>query len=231
MCPTAVIFDGGFALAENEEQLFQSLQYGGNLEIKDLLNLEQAYVYACNKHCEREYWRCYGRRIYLPKFKDMIKNPIFLNADLIPYQEPAYRIFAACSPNSVAILDSRDAIIAFTQQIKNFKIKEVSNPDEAQRYLDFQFLKHILPFGAYVQTPIPRCPQIDINTIVTVSFAQWFQNNITPQTIPNDIFNAQFNNFNYQSVTSLQNPDYEKRLLDMVDQPNKTIDSINLNVT
>lgn len=230
MRPTAVIFDGGFALAENEEQLFQSLQYGGKLKIKDLLNLKQAYLYACNEYCKREYWRYYGKRIYLPKIEDMIKNPIFLNADLIPYQEPAYRIFAACSPNSVAILDSRDAVIAFTQQIENFKIKEVSNPYEAQQYLDFQFLKHILPFGAYFQTPIPRCPQIKLNTIVPVSFVQWAQNNITPQTIPNDILNARFNNFNPQSVTSLQNPDYEKRLLDMVEQPNKPIDSINLNV-
>lgn len=222
MCPTAVIFDGGFALAENEGQLFQSLKCGGNLKIKDFSSLEQAYLYACHQHCKRAYWQNYGRRIYLPKFEDIVKNPIFRNADLIPYQEPAYRIFSAFNSHNVAILNNLDAIIAFTQQIQNFKIKEVSNPYTAQQYIDFQFLKYILPFGAYIQTNIPRCPQIPLNTIVPVSFVQWVQDNITPQTIPNDIFNA-------GNVISLQNPDYEKRLLDMVDRPMKTIASINSN--
>ena len=215
----AVIFDGGFALAENENELFQSLKCGGNLKIKDLPDIEQAYLYACDQHCKSEYWKYYGKKIYLPRFEDMINNPIFRNADLIPYQEQAYRIFAAFNSNNVAILDNLDAIISFTQQIKNFKIKEVANPCEAQKYLDFQFLKYILPFGAYFQTPIPRCPQLPLNTIVPVSFVQWVQDNLTPQTIPNDIFNARFNNFYPQNVTLLQNPDYEKRLLDMVDQP------------
>ena len=215
----AVIFDGGFALAENENELFQSLQYGTKIKIRDCVSREQAYYYACSQHVKRGYWQNYSKQIYLPKFEDMIKNPIFRDADLIPYQGQNYRFFAAFNSNNVAILDNLDAIISFTQQIKNFKIKEVANPCEAQKYLDFQFLKYILPFGAYFQTPIPRCPQVPLNTIVPVSFVQWVQDNLTPQTIPNDIFNARFNNFYPQNITLLQNPDYEKRLLDMVDQP------------
>ena len=222
MRTTSIIFDGGFGLAVTTNQLVQAMKYGSNLKLQDFDSEEQAYMCACWEHCEREFRINPYRQPYLPKLVDLLTGQIFYTPTFVPDTTLAYRIFAAVNADCVAILDNLDAIITFTQQVQNFKINELANLYEAQHYIDFQFLKYILPFGAYIKEPIPRCPQIPLNTIVKVQFVQWFQTHITPENIPANILNARTRNISLNPSSNSKNPDYENGLMDLIDTPTKT---------
>lgn len=127
MHTTAIIFDGGFGLAVNSDQLVHAIRYGSHLKLKDFSTVEEAYRYACFKHCQREFYTAPYKQIYLPQLTDMLNGQVFYTPTFVPDATPAYRIFAAVNAYSVAVLNNIDAMIAFTQQIQNFKIKEVSN--------------------------------------------------------------------------------------------------------
>lgn len=228
MHTTAIIFDGGFGLAVNSDQLVHAIRYGSHLKLKDFSTVEEAYMYACFKHCQREFYTAPYKQIYLPKLTDMLNGQVFYTPTFVPDATPAYRIFAAVNAYSVAVLNNIDAMIAFTQQIQNFKIKEVSNLYEAQCYIDFQFLKYILPFGAYIKEPIPRCPQIPLNTIVQLQFVQWVQTHKISENIPANILNARTGNLSLNPSSNAKNSDYENGLLNLIDKAPKTIDLSNL---
>lgn len=173
----AVNFDGGFGVSSNADQIIANTNAGSNLLIRDFVSREQAYFYACQEYVKRELKNSPYRRIFLPRLEDLLTQPIFYTPDLVPcFVAP--RLFAAFSQNFVAILDNIPSLCGFIQQIENFEIREVYSTLEAQRFIEGKFYKTILPFGAYIDSPIPRCPQIPLNMMVQVPFVEWFQKNV-----------------------------------------------------
>ena len=66
-----IVFDGGFALANEEWQIANVASQHSNVEIKEYPTREQAYFYTAYKLIDREYWRAPYRQLPLPKIEDM----------------------------------------------------------------------------------------------------------------------------------------------------------------
>ena len=183
-----IVFDGGFALANEEWQISNVASRHSNVEIKEYSTREQAYFYSAYKLNEREYWRNPYRQFPLPKMEDMCKeNWSFYSPDYVGNFNPPIRFFAAVSKEYVGILDNVDALIGFLNQVPFVEIKECNSIIEAQNHINFIFLRYILPFGAYIEGNINRYTTIPLNTLVPSIFQNWqdmvrLPNGISPQT-------------------------------------------------
>ncbi|MBO4780708.1 MAG: hypothetical protein J5497_08735 [Selenomonadaceae bacterium] len=169
-----IVFDGGFALANEEWQIANVASRHSNVEIVEYHTREQAYFYTAYKLIKREYWRAPYRQLPLPKIEDMCNaNWVFYSPDYVGNFNPPIRFFAAFSKEYVGILDNVEALIGFLAQVPFLEIKECNNIIEAQNYINFSFLKFILPFSAYIPTEIHRYSTIPLNTLVPSIFKNW----------------------------------------------------------
>lgn len=183
-----IVFNGGFALANEEWQIANVANQHSNVEIKEYLTREQAYFYTAYKLIEREYWRVPYRQLPLPKIEDMCNEHwVFYSPDYVGGFNPPIRFFAAVSKEYIGILDNVEALLGFIAQVPFSEIKECNSIIEAQNYINFCFLKYILPFGAYIEGNINRYSAIPLNTLVPSIFKNWqdmvqLPNGISPQT-------------------------------------------------
>ena len=183
-----IVFDGGLALANEEWQIANVASQHSNVEIKEYLTREQAYFYSAYKLNEREYWRNPYRQFPLPKMEDMCNEHwVFYSPDYVGGFNPPIRFFAAVSKEYIGILDNVEALLGFIAQVPFSEIKECNSFIEAQNYINFHFLKYILPFGAYIEGNINRYATIPLNTLVPSIFKNWqdtvrLPNGISPQT-------------------------------------------------
>lgn len=183
-----IIFDGGFALANEEWQIANVASQHSNVEIKEYPTREQAYFYSAYKLNEREYWRNPYRQFPLPKMETMCNEHwVFYAPDYVGGFNPPIRFFAAISKEYIGILDNVETLVGFIIQVSFSEIKECNSIIEAQNYINFSFLKYILPFGAYIEENINRYSAIPLNTLVPSIFKNWqnmvrLPNGISPQT-------------------------------------------------
>lgn len=183
-----IVFNGGFAIANEEWQIANVASQHSNVEIKEYPTREQAYFYTAYKLIEREYWRAPHRQLPLPKMEDMCNEHwVFYSPDYVGGFNPPIRFFAAVSKDFIGILDDIESLISFINQITFFEVREFNSFIEAQNYINFHFLKYILPFGAYIEGNINRYATIPLNTLVPSIFKNWqdtvrLPNGISPQT-------------------------------------------------
>lgn len=183
-----IVFNGGFALANEEWQIANVANQHSNVEIKEYPTREQAYFYTAYKLIEREYWRAPYRQLPLPKMEDMCgENWVFYAPEYVGCFNPPIRFFAAVSKENVGILDNVEALIGFLNQVPFSEAKECNNITEALNHINFSFLKYILPFSAYIPDNISRYSKIQINTLTPTIFKSWqdmikLPNGISPQT-------------------------------------------------
>ena len=202
-----ILFDGGFALANEEWQIANVASQHSNIEIKEYPTREQAYFYTAYKLIKREYWRTPYRQLPLPKIEDMCNEHwVFYSPDYVGGFNPPIRFFTAVSKEYIGILDNVEALLGFIAQVPFSEIKECNSIIEAQNYINFHFLKYILPFGAYIEGNINRYATIPLNTLVPSIFKNWqdmvrLPNGISPQTyLPAPV----------QEFTSITNTDKSK---------------------
>lgn len=183
-----IVFDGGFAIANEEWQIANVASQHSNVEIKEYPTREQAYFCTAYKFIKREYWRAPYRQLALPKIEDMCGDHwVFYMPDYVGGFNPPIRFFAAVSKEYVGILDNVEALIDFLAQVQFLEIKEFTNITEALNHINFYFLKYILPFSAYIPGNINRYSTIQINTLTPTIFKNWqdmikLPNGISPQT-------------------------------------------------
>lgn len=179
-----IIFDGGFALANEEWQISNVASKHSNVEIKEFTTREQAYFYTAYNFIKREYWRAPYRQLPLPKMDDICGDHwVFYTPDYVGYCKFQTRFFAAVSQNYVGILDNIESLIGFLSQVPFSEAKECNSIIEAINHINFSFLKYILPFSAYIQGNINRYSTIQINTITPTIFKDWQDNVHLPNGI------------------------------------------------
>lgn len=179
----AVNFDGGFAVTSNIRQVQEVIGSFTNVEIENFPDTFKAYINACQKYVQKEWHKNPMSIVYLPKLEDLQKTPVFLSPNYI-VSTVSYRIFAAVSLEYVAICDNVKSVVEFIteapalQESKKIEICELGNVDEAQKFIHWKFYQKILPFGAYITSPIPFYSAIPINKLVLVRFKKWWNENI-----------------------------------------------------
>ncbi len=179
----AIIFDGGFALVATCIEVKAIINEESGVEIQGLSSREAAYAYACKKHVEREFWKNPNAQPVLPRLEDMTNLPVFHSRDFIP-QVISQRVFAAMNPTSAGILTSAEAVGEFLGfEPLQTEIREVESIMEAQYFLNYFYLKFILPMAAYITEPIPYCNNIPIDTMIQMPYSEWIRGNcrIIPQ--------------------------------------------------
>ena len=183
-----IVFDGGFALANEEWQIANVARRHSNVEIKGYHTREQAYFYTTYEFIKREYWRSPHRQLPLPKIEDMCNAHWgFYTPDYVGSFNPPIRFFAAVSKDYVGILDNVETLICFLEQVPFSEAKECNNCMEGINHINFSFLKYILPFSAYIPGNISRYSTIQVNTFTPTIFKNWqdmvrLPNGISPQT-------------------------------------------------
>ena len=183
-----VVFDGGFALANEVWQIANVVGNHSNIEINEYSSRESAYFFSAHKFIIREYWRPPYRQIPFPKLEDMISNNyIFHMIDYAGYLSPPIRIFAAFNQDYVGVLDNVEALTGFIEQVPFADVRECKDVVEAINVINYESLKYILPFSAYISSDIQRYSTIQINAITPNIFKNWqdtvkLPSGISPQT-------------------------------------------------
>ena len=189
----STIFEPGFSISKNVMELGRVMSKYSDVHVVECANPEQAYIIACHELYERENEKGSSKIFGLPKLEEMIQKNImtYIIPDSLSSIPPVSRIFAAISYHNVAILDSVANVIEFIQLNSPSEIIEKHDIVSAQSYIEFQFLKHIIPWIAYINSAIPLIPPIPINQMVTVNYIEWFIKNVT---IPQELLNNYYSN-------------------------------------
>ena len=171
----SVIYEGGFALANTCMDAAAIAAREVGVHIRGFSSREEAYVYSCRQHVQREYKRNPGIQPVLPRLEDLEEYPVFHKPGFIPYVS-TWRIFAAVHSPYMAILTSTDAIASFLDCYPlNSEIQEVNNIKEAQDFINYYYLRDILPMGAYITGMIPYHTNIPVNTLLESPCVEWRQ--------------------------------------------------------
>ena len=169
----AVGFEGGFALANTCMEVGAITAREAGVQIQGFPSREDAYVFLCTQHVQREYKKNPGIQPVLPRFEDLEEYPVFHKPGFIPFAN-SWRVFAAVYSPYMAILTSTDAVVTFLDYYPlDSVIQEVSNVMDAHYFVNYYYLKDIFPMGAYISGMIPYCSNIPVNTIVEAPCVEW----------------------------------------------------------
>ena len=169
----SVIYEGGFALANTCMDAAAIAAREVGVHIRGFSSREEAYVYSCRQHVQREYKRNPGIQPVLPRLEDLEEYPVFHKPGFIPYAS-SWRVFAAVYSPYMAILTSTDAVNKFLDYYPlGSEIQEVSSIMDAQHFVNYYYLQDIFPMGAYITGMIPYCSDIPVNTIIEAPCVEW----------------------------------------------------------
>ena len=90
----AVGFEGGFALANTCMEVGAITAREAGVQIQGFPSREDAYVFLCTQHVQREYKKNPGIQPVLPRFEDLEEYPVFHKPGFIPFAN-SWRVFAA----------------------------------------------------------------------------------------------------------------------------------------
>ncbi len=171
-----ISYMGGFAITMNTKEVAAIIAEEAGVEIWGFDSPEVAYVHLCRRHVEREYWAAPNTQIVLPRFEQFVETPVFHKYGHLP-RPVAVRFFAAAHPKAVGIFTCAAYVAEFLDVYHGSAVKEFSSALDAQNWLNFQFLRYILPMSAYLGVPTPYYAEIPLDVIFEVGFAAWFQEN------------------------------------------------------
>ena len=179
------VFNGGFALANLGKDVCSVISKESGVEVKGFLSREEAYVYGCTRHVEREYKKNPGVQPILPRLEAMNENQVFRVPGALPCYY-SWRVFAAVHPENMGIMTSPEAAVAFLDYCPlNSEIREMGSVLDAMYFVRYYYLKYIFPVGAYIEEPIPYCSNLPLDTIVPSPYGAWFQKLRTmPRQLP-----------------------------------------------
>lgn len=170
----AIVYSGGFALLSDLRALQYEVGNETEIHIRAFATAAEAYVFACQEHSKREYWRNPGMLPVMPRWEDMRQTPVFHVPGFVS-QPISYRYFAAVCSDLVAILTDAENVTAFLSHRSYAEIKEFASMASAQNWLNYWFLRFIMPMMAYINDEVPACVNISVNTAYPVDFIGWIQ--------------------------------------------------------
>lgn len=168
-----IIFNGGFAIVENTVTLAAVITTESQVEAWEFDCPEEAYVRLCGAYVEREYWGNPSAQIVLPRFEAFKDTPIFHKYGFVA-QPVSVRFFAAVNPDTVGIFTRPEFVAEFLESYPRSVVKEFGSIADAQNWLNFAFLRYLLPISAYV-APVPYYAEIPLDVIFPVGFKDWWQ--------------------------------------------------------
>lgn len=169
----AVIYEGGFALANTCLEVEAIIARESGVRIRGFASRGEAYVFSCTQHVHREYKKNPGIQPVLPRLEDLEKNPVFHKPGIIPFSNSC-RVFAAVYSPYMAILTSPEAVASFLDYYPlDSEIQEVSSIMDACYFVNYYYLKDVFPMGAYITGAIPYYSNIPINQIVKAPCVDW----------------------------------------------------------
>ncbi len=171
-----ISFRGGFAITMNTVDMADLIAKESGIEVWAFDSPEAAYVHLCRKHVEREYWTSPYTQIVLPRFEQFKETPVFHKYGYVA-SPVAVRFFAVAHPKAVGICTHAACVAEFLEKYPGSVVKEFPSAPDAQNWLNYQFLRYILPQNAYINVPAPYYAEIPLDTIMEVGFAAWFQEN------------------------------------------------------
>jgi len=163
MMVLATIFDGGFAILENREQVVCLVLKTKNVEIKSFDFAEDAYSYCCKQSARR--WVDLGQilPLPLPPIDDLIKaggvyiNP-FMNKEWVMNYPIFYngRIFSTVGLFQCAHLFGIDKLAEyiFNYSTQWIHICEVASGHEAKNHAIYEYKVQHMAMGAYLPAPL-----------------------------------------------------------------------------
>ena len=171
----AVNFEGGFALTNTCMDLESIIARELGVRIRGFASREEAYVFSCKQHVQWECKKNPGIQPILPRLEDLERYPVFHKPDYIPYVS-TWRFFAAVHSPHMAILTSTKAVASFLDYYPlNSEIQEVNSIMDAQNFINYYFLRDVLPMGAYITGMIPYHTNIPVNTLLESPCVEWRQ--------------------------------------------------------
>lgn len=171
-----ISFQGGFAITTNTAEMAAVIAKESGVEVWAFDSPEGAYVHLCRRHVEREYWAAPNTQIVLPRLEQLKETPVFHKYGHLPHPV-AVRFFAAAHPKAVGIFTCAAYVAEFLEMYQGSVVKEFSSVLAAQNWLNFRFLRYILPMSAYLGVATPYYAEIPLDVIFEVGFAAWFQEN------------------------------------------------------
>lgn len=173
----SIVANGAFALANEDWQIAHFVNEHCNVEIKELETRWDSYCYATNRFFCREYWRTPDRHFPFPRMEDMVRhNWIFRMKDHVGCLKPPIRIFAGFNIDYVGIFDNVAALISYLEQVPFAEARECNNTTDALDVINFQFLRYIQPFSAYISGDLQRYSTLQVNAITPTIFKNWQDN-------------------------------------------------------
>jgi len=175
MVTFSIVFEGGFALTPICREVKFIAEKTCGVMIKAFPSREEAYKFACERFVEHELKKNpYGQPV-LPRLEELKQKMIFRKPDVVDHSV-AFRIFAAIHPEYLGIMTNTEAMGGFLELFPvNSMVLEVGSVLEAQNFLNYEYLRRILPISAYIQEPIPYCKDIPVNVIIPTPYVAWMK--------------------------------------------------------
>lgn len=171
-----ISFQGGFAITTNTADMADVIAKESGGEVWEFDSTEAAYVHLCRRHVEREYWAAPNTQIVLPRLEQLKETPVFHKYGHLPHPV-AVRFLAVAHPRAVGIFTRAAYVAEFFDVYHGSVVKEFSSALDAQNWVNYQFLRYILPMSAYLGVATPYYAEIPLDVIFEVGFAAWFQEN------------------------------------------------------
>lgn len=171
----SVIFEGGFALTPICREVKFIAEKTSEVMIQAFPSREEAYKFACERFVEHELKKNPYEQPVLPRLEELKQKIIFRKPDIVNHSV-TFRIFAAIHPEYLGIMTNTESMAGFLENFPfNSMVREVGSVLEAQNFLNYEYLRRILPISAYIQESIPYCNNIPVNTIIPTPYVAWMK--------------------------------------------------------
>lgn len=185
MITFAVVFDGGFALVDTCREVKAVMDNHFEILVKGFHTRQAAYVFCCYEHYRREFEKFPLMQPIFPKLEAFERLQVYCKPGFVPYGV-ASRVFAAVHSSYMGIMTSTESGIGFLEFLPmNSEIVEVESMAKAQNFLNYSYLKDIVPKSAYISDSIPYGDNIQPDIIIQVPYWDWMdQHCILPKNLP-----------------------------------------------
>ena len=182
----AVIYRGGFAVTDRLDFLIWLMEHNNKLEIQEFSSYWDAWQWSSHKYVDEKLKREQNLNVLVPTIGQIMQ---------MPYHElgfveivPAKRYFAIASRNYVGIYETIQGAVEFMNEIHPTMLKEFQSESEARFWLNYVFLRHILPMRGYLTGEVPYIKDMPLDKAVAVNFIDWTLQNCQ---LPRELYASQ----------------------------------------
>ena len=166
---------GGFALPRDNAEMMYLMQQNSDIEIRETSSPWCSYEWACSSYVDKKLNSTHNLKVLVATFDAICQMP-FLEPGFMPIV-PNSRNFAIINQSYVGVYDNIEGSIEFLDYFHPTLLKEFQTESEAKWWINYNFLRYILPMSAYIDGEIPYIKEMPLNKAVPVHFFDWTKQN------------------------------------------------------